>query len=71
MPGNSGFCVNMIHSTINFGTSTPISRHKKRLDRQLSLYQTIAFNMAENGGFEPPQLLHPNGFRNHPLQPLE
>lgn len=27
--------------------------------------------MAENGGFEPPQLLHPNGFRNHPLQPLE
>lgn len=36
----------MVHSTINFGTSTPISRHKKRLDRQFSLYQTYAFNMV-------------------------
>lgn len=44
---------------------------QKRFEQQFLLYQTIAFLMAENEGFEPPQLLHPNGFRNHPLQPLE
>lgn len=45
----------MVHSTINFGTSTPISRHKKRLDRQFSLYQTYAFNMVGAEGLEPSQ----------------
>lgn len=46
----------------------PILANKKGL---ITMYQTYSTNMAENGGFEPPQLLHPNGFRNHPLQPLE
>lgn len=46
----------------------PFCQTKKSLTL---LYQTYASYMAENGGFEPPQLLHPNGFRNHPLQPLE
>ena len=62
-----------------FGTSTRLysllAKRKKvpvrNEKRPIQSYQPCYSYMAENGGFEPPQLLHPNGFRNHPLQPLE
>ena len=43
----------MVLLIIKCGTSTPISRRKKRLDRQFSLYQTYAFNMVPEAGLEP------------------
>ncbi len=40
----------------------------KRLD---TMYQTYAFNMAEQEGFEPSHLLQSTRFPSVPLQPLE
>ena len=33
------------------------------------MYQTYAFNMAEEEGFEPPLVLPTFGFQDRPLQP--
>lgn len=38
--------MNMVYSTIKCGVSNPISRHKKRLDGQFSLYQTYCCYMC-------------------------
>ena len=54
----------MVLLIIKCGTSTPISRRKKRLDRQFSLYQTYAFNMVRVAGLEPARAHHPRDFKS-------
>ncbi|MGM9969492.1 MAG: hypothetical protein ACI35S_03745, partial [Anaeroplasma sp.] len=60
LPNSLGFCVSMVHSTINFWISTPYIKALKRLDNLISLYQTYALNMKNMNHINPNSKLNKN-----------